>query len=416
MAASEKRTTVFISHKISAASRADRIVVLNEGMVAKQGTHEELIRADGLCKQLRDVQVAETAPLDAEKYTTDSIDPAVAKKTPRVVADDPSAAADSSDRFAEIPTIPKRPLLARLWQIAVEQKRFWPIFLLSVVACIVTGQIFPVQAILLGRVLQAFQGPAEDLASDANFWSLMFFVGGLGALVSYACLGYFMTLLGIRLTKFYRLEYFRAVLFQRIEFFDHVAPSAFVSRLSSDPANLHELISVNLGLLMSILFSLIGGSVVALVFSWTLALVAIFAAMPVVFAAGFTRMKLDSSLAEAAAAIFEGSARFASDALSAIRTVKAFTMEDSMQKSYQQHLDLTMGSLYRKTAVMMTFFALSESVELLAAALAFWYGGTLIRDGEMDTEKFFTVSIAVVAGGQAAGALFGFSSSTTLRS
>jgi ATP-binding cassette subfamily B (MDR/TAP) protein 1 len=60
---------------------------------------------------------------------------------------------------------------------------------------------------------------------------------------------------------------------------------------------------------------------------------------------------------------------------------------------------------------MMLFFALSESVELLAAALTFWYGGRLRSDGQLSVEAFFTVFISVVVSGQASGAIFGFSSS-----
>jgi ATP-binding cassette subfamily B (MDR/TAP) protein 1 len=114
---------------------------------------------------------------------------------------------------------------------------------------------------------------------------------------------------------------------------------------------------------------------------------------------------------ETTSKIFEESARFASDALSAIRTVKAFTLEVKVQDSYQSHLSSTIRTLYRKTALIMFFFALSESVELLALALAFWYGGKLLSQGEMSVAAFFTVFIAVIFGGQAAGAIFGFTSS-----
>lgn len=415
MEASPNRTTIFISHKIMTAKRAGRIVVLEKGNVAEQGTHEQLMRAKGLYMRLHDTQLQLETEDDAGSAVVEKT--ALSQKVTSSQVDDQGvevAGLDSSPHLSdEIPAIPKHSLFVNLWTIAREQKRFWPILLTGVGASIVTAQIFPVQGILLGRVLQAFQKPLEELVSDANFYSLMFFVVGLGALISYAILGFFMTLLGIRLTKFYRFEYFRAVLLQpRIDFFDRVPSGTLASRLSSDPASLHDLISVNLGLLISIFVSLISGSIIALAYSWKLGLVAVFGAMPFVFAAGFVRMKLDSSLSEATAKIFEDSAGFAFDALSVIRTVKAYTLEDTVRESYQEHLSATIGKLYRQTAVIMLFFALSESVELLAGALTFWYGGTLRRDGELNTEQFFTVFISVVVGGQAAGALFGFSSST----
>ncbi|KAK0758269.1 hypothetical protein N5P37_009571 [Trichoderma harzianum] len=408
MTASEDRTTIFISHKISSAMKADRIIVIDKGQVVEQGTHEELMASGGLYKRLHDAQLQD----ESEPTEFTPVGSSLIELNPLVKG--PSVEPDSSpNQIAEIPDITKRSLFSNLCTIAKEQKRYWPVLLIGVFAAIITAQIFPVQAILLGRVLDTFQNntrQSQQLSSDANFWSLMFFVVGLGALISYAVLGFFMTLLGIRLTKFYRLDYFRAILNQRIEFFDRVTSGALVSRLSTDPSNLHELISVNFGLLISIFVSIISGSIIALVFSWRLALVAIFGAMPVVFAAGSIRMTLDSSLAEATAKIFEESARFASDSLSSIRTVKAFTMETIVQKSYEQHLAQTMRKLSRKTAAITLFFAFSESAELLAAALGFWYGGKLLKEGKTSTEEFFTVFIAVIVGGQAAGALFGFSS------
>jgi subfamily B ATP-binding cassette protein MsbA len=53
------RTTFVIAHRLSTVRRADRIVVLNEGRIVEEGTHEELLTSGGLYKQLYEIQFRE---------------------------------------------------------------------------------------------------------------------------------------------------------------------------------------------------------------------------------------------------------------------------------------------------------------------------------------------------------------------
>lgn len=52
------RTTLVIAHRLSTIRRADRIVVIHEGRVAEEGTHEELLSRGGIYQGLYDVQFA----------------------------------------------------------------------------------------------------------------------------------------------------------------------------------------------------------------------------------------------------------------------------------------------------------------------------------------------------------------------
>ena len=55
--ATRGRTTILISHRFSSVRRADLIVVIDRGRVAEQGTHDELVRGNGLYQQLYSLQV-----------------------------------------------------------------------------------------------------------------------------------------------------------------------------------------------------------------------------------------------------------------------------------------------------------------------------------------------------------------------
>lgn len=48
----KQRTTIIVAHRLSTVRGADNIIVLNDGMVAEQGTYSELMAADGVYRSL----------------------------------------------------------------------------------------------------------------------------------------------------------------------------------------------------------------------------------------------------------------------------------------------------------------------------------------------------------------------------
>ena len=54
-----KRTTILISHRVSTLKNSDRIVVLKEGSIAEEGTHDELIRLEGIYSDIYYKQLLE---------------------------------------------------------------------------------------------------------------------------------------------------------------------------------------------------------------------------------------------------------------------------------------------------------------------------------------------------------------------
>ena len=47
---------ILISHRITTLSRADKILVLDNGRISQEGTHEELIGQDGIYRQIYEIQ------------------------------------------------------------------------------------------------------------------------------------------------------------------------------------------------------------------------------------------------------------------------------------------------------------------------------------------------------------------------
>jgi len=53
------RTSIIVSHRVSTVKEADLIVVLQDGEIVERGTHDELLRHDGLYAQLHEEQLLE---------------------------------------------------------------------------------------------------------------------------------------------------------------------------------------------------------------------------------------------------------------------------------------------------------------------------------------------------------------------
>ncbi|MFF0739420.1 ABC transporter ATP-binding protein [Streptomyces sp. NPDC004111] len=74
--AAPNRAVVLVTHRMSGVRRADRIYVLHEGRLAEQGSHDELIAADGRYRTMFEAQAAQYAPA-----------PPIPKPASRTVAD-----------------------------------------------------------------------------------------------------------------------------------------------------------------------------------------------------------------------------------------------------------------------------------------------------------------------------------------
>jgi ATP-binding cassette subfamily B (MDR/TAP) protein 1 len=202
---------------------------------------------------------------------------------------------------------------------------------------------------------------------------------------------------------------FRAMLRQDIEFFDldENSAGALTSFLSTETTHVAGLSGATLGTLLLVSTTLIAACTVALSLGWKLALVCI-STIPILVGCGFFRFWMLAHYQRRAKKAYSGSASFASEAITAIRTVASLTREDDVLNNYRASLAAQGRASLISVLKSSILYAASQSFMFLAFALGFWYGGTLIAKYEYDMFHFFVVFSSVIFSAQSAGTVFSF--------
>lgn len=200
-------------------------------------------------------------------------------------------------------------------------------------------------------------------------------------------------------------DYFRSALKMPIPYYDRQDNSSgtVMSLMSGDPKQLSELLGLNGAFPLISVFNVIGCAIVSFYFGWKLTLVTLFGVMPVVMAGSFFRLRYEVQFETMNAKVFADSSQFATEAISAFRTVSSLTMEDSIINKYRDLLREQIYKSTRKSSYAMLLYAFTDSVELCGMALTFWYGGQLLASREYEPMQFFVIFAAIVQGAQAAG-------------
>lgn len=232
---------------------------------------------------------------------------------------------------------------------------------------------------------------------------------GLGILVVWLCHGIIFAYATEKMVHRARRQCFSHILRQEIGFFlmEQNSTGALTSLLSSAPTDLKGLSGPVLGAILTFLATIVGGIVLSLIVGWKLALVCT-ATIPLVAGFGWVRLAMLSLFAEKMKKTHQDSAAYASEAVSAIRTVACLTMETRVLQHYDSIIFSKSRESIRSILQASAFYALSQSITLLCAALAFWYGGTLLSKHEYTVVQFFICFAALISGAQTAGVIFSY--------
>jgi ATP-binding cassette subfamily B (MDR/TAP) protein 1 len=413
--ASKGRTTVVIAHRLSTIQHADNIVVMAAGKIVEQGTHSELLERKGTYFTLvQSQQIRHNAQMDCENLPDGSDEEALHDEEQEIaLSKSNSAALTVGDRPAESDLKRKQEVSHTTWQLV---KFIWSmnqkekgVMIFGFLVSLVTGSAYPVTAILFGNAVISLSD--SDLSTGAhsiNFWAGMFLMLGVVLLIFNLLQGTAFAFASSRLIRRARGVAFRSILRQDIAFFDADQNSSgtLASFLSVETNQLAGISGATLGAIINFTITIIGATAVSCSFGWKLALVCV-STMPVLLSCGFLRFWVLSRLEKRTKRHTEA-AGFACEATSAIRTVASLTLEQDIWQRYHEKLDAQTIEDLRHILLSSMLYAMSQSFNLFATGLAFWYGGTLIVSREYTVQQFFVCFVAVMWGSQSAAAIFSY--------
>jgi ATP-binding cassette subfamily B (MDR/TAP) protein 1 len=438
------RTIISIAHRLSTIKDADNIVVMTEGRIVEQGTHDELLMRKGAYYSLVEAQkIAETKELSSEEqaetdaeddklvrekshgtdhqeYEEDPDDKNISNKLNRTQSEKSESSVVLQGRRTEGEQ--EYALWTLIKLIASFNKTEIAWMMLGLFFSIICGGGNPTQAVFFAKEIislstvlvnpftgQPIPGAKSKLRSDVDFWSLMYLMLALVQFTAFCIQGVAFAFCSERLIHRVRDRAFRTMLRQDIAFFDKEenTAGALTSFLSTETTHVAGLSGVTLGTILTVLTTLIAACALSIAVAWKLALVCI-ATIPVLLACGFFRFWLLAQFQRRAKKAYEKSASYACEATSAIRTVASLTRENDVLKHYQDSLNAQAKKSLESVMKSSLLYAASQSLMFLCLALGFWYGGNQIADGNYDLFQFFVCFSSVIFGAQSAGTIFSF--------
>ncbi|EFJ12488.1 ATP-binding cassette transporter [Selaginella moellendorffii] len=408
------RTTVIVAHRLSTIKNANCIAVVQRGNVVEKGTHSELLqKPDGAYSQLVRLQEQHD---ERSNHSLAKVDPdeIVEQSGPqrslsrasssrgsfgsRLLRSFSAAARAAIEENANNKSEEEKPQMTRAFlRLAALNKPEAPLAVAGGLAAAGHGVLFPLFGLLLSNMIGTFfETSRHKLRKDVDFWSAIFTALAAACLIVVPAQIASFGLIGQRLIRRIRRQSFGAVVRQDIGWFDDPSNSsgAISARLSTDAAYVRSLVGDSMSLAAQNVATIVTGLIIAFAANWTLALL-ILALVPLLALQGATQTKMMTGFSKNAKETYQDATKVANDAVSSIRTVASYCMEQKMVRLYTQKCEVTSKSGIRNGMVSGAALGFSNFVLYGSYALSFWYGARLVEEGKTTFQKVFRVFFAI---------------------
>ncbi|KAL8942052.1 MAG: hypothetical protein Q9211_001561 [Gyalolechia sp. 1 TL-2023] len=410
------KTTITIAHRLGTVKAADHIIVLHDGRVAEEGTHEELLENDGRYKVMTEAQTLSgfisTQPSEvsaaAIPMSTDTM--VVEANLKRASLKSLRRPSYFRSRSAEEVT-PKaitahRSVAKSLYQLARPQLLFVAI---GVVGAIIAGGIYSGDAVLFGITISKLN-PCEGISRTRNAGNLagiLFFALAISAFLANSIGGSALGSVAEKIVCKIRILTFRSLVQQDLLW--HTSngrtPALLLSYFTTDTNSLAGLSGVVVGTILTILVNLIASILLTHIIAWKIAVV-LLATLPILLGSGFMRLYALSKLQIRHQKLYAIPAGISLEAVASIKTIASYSLEQEYYERYRLSLQAPYAASLWGFAYTNFWLAAAYSVGFLIYALAYWWGARQIIAGTYSQTQFFIVLPALLFSAQSCGQMF----------
>ncbi|RDA94771.1 hypothetical protein CP533_6746 [Ophiocordyceps camponoti-saundersi (nom. inval.)] len=421
-----KRTILCIAHRLSTVRDAHSIFVTGPGgQIVEEGSYEELMSSGGVFSSM-----VRSQAIPGHEARLSNGDDQGSEKTMLRPSDDAQKRDDvaseklSSENEGNASVV--RPDLGPHSDGAEANKSFSvtlklmlkmirPQLLLVVVGfvcSIIIGGSHAGDAVIFGNGVGHLSvcRTASQVRRSGSLYGLLYFILAVVEFfahsVSVACFGW----VSDQLVHQLRSLTLQSLLQRRVRWHesDGRTPGNLMSLLSADAAAMSGLTGTILGACVSVLVTLVAGIVLAHVVAWKVAVV-LTACVPLIFCAGFLRIRLFAKFADRHAKAFAESVSTATESVSHIRTVSAFALQDEVTNTFGRALEGPYKATLRSITFGTVWLAAAFSIGSLVKALAFYWGGLLIARREITQTSLFITLVSLLSAAQLSGQMFSLS-------
>ncbi|CAF1338277.1 unnamed protein product [Adineta steineri] len=378
------RTTIIVTHRISTIRYATRILVMQDGRIIEQGTHEELMELQNVYYNMINDYEQHDRMIDSIESITTNINDNKTNQLSTIPVDE------------TIPSNADRKVQSPFWYMLKMNRPEWLYILFGCLACFCTGGFQPAIGVLISKII-------------AN------------SLFAYS---------GEALTQRIRSKIFRTYLNQDITWFDDPShnPGSLCLQLSSEASTVQKTTGVYIGTVLEAFGNLGIGTVLSFIYGWELTLVVI-GFLPFLIVTGIVGIKLVDKFSKKDSKAFTAASQVSMEVLRNIRTVRQLNQEDYFITNYQtlllkphqfvtfylnisfeQRMFYFSRSACKRVHITGFIFSFSNALTFFAEAALTAFAAFLVEKNRITFENVLIVFNCILLGAQAAAQTVSMSS------